>query len=313
MKLKSSIIALPALVVTALFLAQSTTAAAEGEEADGPHRPAVTQGNGGAGRLAELLRIAPLPDGARDALLRAIDGAGFSGQGLGPRAPSNGHGPRALCQQFAGDGNAPEPITERCHRPTRDGDGASLIELCRRAANADDVPERLIERCERLSGDHDGDGASLVELCRRAADADDAPERLIERCQQLNDGRDGFSLAELCRRAANADDAPERLIERCQQLNGDHDGPPRCDRASAAVDDTAASSVRRCDGAPHGDHGQPGHHPACVVANDAASLTEAGQHRCGPKPAFDSAGVDGLPRSLRPTGVTPAAVDPAVN
>jgi hypothetical protein len=106
---------------------------------------------------------------------------------------------------------------------------------------------------------------------------------------------------------------PERLIERCEQLHDGRDGPPRCYRASAVVDDTAADEVRRCDDAPHGDHGEPGHHPACVVANDAASLTEAGQHRCGPKPAFDRSGVDGLPRPLLPTGVTPVTVDPAVS
>ena len=282
MKLKLSIIALPALVVTALFLAQATTAAAEGGDSGGRHRPAVTDGDRGAGRLAELLRITPLPDGARDALLRVIEGAGFSGQGLGPTPPSNGHGPRALCRQFAGEDNVPEPITERCHRPAHDGDGFSLVELCRRAANAEDAPERLIERCERL---HDGgDGFSLVEPCRRAANADDAPERLIERCQQLHDGGDGFSLIELCRRAANADDVPERLIERCQRLHGDHQGPHPCDRASTVVDATAADEARRCHDAP-------------------------GQHR----PALDGAGVDGLPRPLRPTGVTPATVDPAVN
>ena len=251
MKLKLSIIALPALVVTALFLAQATTTAAEGEETDGHPAPAVADGDRGAGRLLELLRTVPLPDGARDALRQVIHGAGFSGQGPGHNAPSNGHGPRALCQQFAGSGDAPEPIAERCHRPARDGDGVSLAELCRRAANADDAPERLIERCERLGGDHD---------------------------------RDRASLAELCRRAANADDAPERLIERCERLSGGHDGPHPCDRASDAVDDTTASIVRRCHDAP-------------------------GQQR----PAFDGEGADRRPRPLRPAGVTPAPVDPAVN
>ena len=286
MKLKLSIIALPALVVTALFLAQATTTAAEGEETDGHPAPAVADGDRGAGRLLELLRTVPLPDGARDALRQVIHGAGFSGQGPGHNAPSNGHGPRALCQQFAGSGDAPEPIAERCHRPARDGDGVSLAELCRRAANADDAPERLIERCEQLGGDHDRDRASLAELCRRAANADDAPERLIERCERLggDHDRDRASLAELCRRAANADDAPERLIERCERLSGGHDGPHPCDRASDAVDDTTASIVRRCHDAP-------------------------GQQRS----AFDGEGADRRPRPLRPAGVTPAPVDPAVN
>ena len=282
MRLKLSIIVFPVVVVAALFLAPATIAAAEGEEPDGRYRPAITQGNSGAARLAELLRIVPLPDGARDALLRAIGGAGFSGQGPGPNASSNGHGPRALCQQFAGDGSVPEPIAERCHRPAVDRDGVSPLAACRRAAEADDVPEDLAERCRQLRADHEGD--RLRVLCRRAANADDVPERLIERCKQLHDGRDGFSLVELCRRAATADDVPERLIERCRALSGDHNGPHPCDRASDAVDDWAASIVRRCHDAP-------------------------GQQR----PALDSASTDRLPRPSRPTGVAPAAVDPAVN
>ncbi len=166
MKLKLNMIALPALVVTALFLAQATTAAAEGEDTDGHPGPAVTQGNGGAGRLAELLRIAPLPDGARDALLRVIEGAGLSEQGPGLHAPSNGHGPRALCRQFAGNDNVPEPIAERCERLHDGGDGPHPCD--RASAVVDATAASIARRCHDAPGQQRPafDGAGVDRLPR---------------------------------------------------------------------------------------------------------------------------------------------------